>query len=72
MSNPSNIKFANCIVRPRIVGRAFIFSVGIIGRRVTTLFPLAIVFQYVAAKILLQRWIRDYRLKTDSAEMVTV
>ena len=54
------------------MGRAFIFPLGIIGRRVTTLLPLAIVFQYVAAKILVQRWIRDDRLATNSPEMVTV
>jgi len=45
------------------------FPVGFIGRRVTTHFPLAIVFQYVAAKILVQCWIRDDRLATNSREM---
>jgi hypothetical protein len=54
------------------VGRAFVFPVGIVGRSVATLFPLAIVFQDMAAKILVQLWIRDDRLATNSPEMVTV
>jgi hypothetical protein len=54
------------------MGRAVIFTVGIIGRRVITLFFFSFVFQYVAAKILVQRWLRDNRLATNSPEMVTV
>ena len=48
------------------------FPVGIIGRRVTTLFSPRDRLLVVAAEILVQRWIRDDRMATDSPEMVTV